>query len=575
MKKIHDIIEDQISTYEDTTPNNYPSFCPKQEQLIDLIDSYWVSKFRDGDSDILGFKKVFYNIVNFPVETNAKMLDLDTKDINLVAEDWASYWPAWLMSKELKMWMKDKYFGRQLNEYALNLPKYGHIFVKKVNDDVVSVPPQNIIVNPAATNIKNIPVIEKHEYTEDEFQYEANAHGWKNTENIKPNNDGLVVVYEAYFPNDYTENYVNKYLEGNKNNYFIIAENSEKTLFETKKSESPYKELAWERLAGRFFGRGQVEKLFEEQIYLNRIVNYEAQGLHWTSKHIYQTRNTSIGSNLMTEVNDGDIVITNDELTPIAVEERNLAFYQDAKTRWENNANRRAFAQEPITGERAPSGTPLGSTIIQTRMTMSFFEQKKEELGMFIKEILWDWILPQFKSQTRKEHKVLMKSLLEGDEDNSEKFFQLKLNERMNKLRMSTNKHLSPDQWAIRKGLQAEILKNGELEVPKGFYDDLKYKIDIIITGEQVDTAAKMTTLQTMFQMLGSNPTILKDKRIRKIFYKMVDLAGFNPKDLQLEEEPTGLEQMVGEAQAQRGGSIAAIKTPALQPTAMQTNLAV
>jgi len=145
----------------------------------------------------------------------------------------------------------------------------------------------------------------------------------------------------------------------------------------------------------------------------------------------------------------------------------------------------------------------------------------------------------------------------------------------MNKLRMSTNKHLSSDQWAIRKGLQAEILKNGELEVPKGFYDDLKYKIDIIITGEQVDTAAKMTTLQTMFQMLGSNPTILKDKRIRKIFYKMVDLAGFNPKDLQLEEEPTGLEQMIGEAQAQRGGSIAAIKTPALQPTAMQTNLAV
>ena len=205
---------------------------------------------------------------------------------------------------------------------------------------------------------------------------------------------------------------------------------------------------------------------------------------------------------------------------------------------------------------------------------MSFFEQKKEDLGMFIKEILWDWILPEFKNQNRKEHKILMKNILEGDEDNSEKFFQLKLNSEMNKLRARTAKYLSPDQWKIREANIAEVLKNTEITIPKGFYDNLKYKIDIVITGEQVDTSQKINTLQTVLQMIGSNPTILQDKRTRKIFYKMLDLAGYNPNDLQITEEPQSMASIAGEQRAQVGGSIAK-PLPAQMPAQAQTQTKV
>ena len=84
----------------------------------------------------------------------------------------------------------------------------------------------------------------------------------------------------------------------------------------------------------------------------------------------------------------------------------------------------------------------------------------------------------------------------------------------------------------------------------------MKYKIDIIITNEQIDVAARMTTLQTILQIIGANPTILREPRTRKIFYKLIDLAGFSPVDFGI-EEPVGVEEMMVGQVAERGGSIA------------------
>ena len=564
MSNISNLIETEKKQYEEKVLKTNPSFAERTKDILDLIDLYWVSKYRDSDTDSLGFKKTFYNIVNFPVETNSKMLDLDTKDIKLMAEDWASYWASWLMGKELKMWMKEMQFGKQLNKYALNFPKYGHLVVKKVDDDVELVPLQNLIFKPDAKDISNIPIIEKHSYSPNELKMEAKKRGWDKNIAEKasksPDEDGNVIVYEVYCPQGF--------LEDEENNYFIITEDAEEEMFSAKKTECPYKELAWERLDGRCLGRGQVEKLFEEQIYLNRIGNYKAEGLHWTSKHFFQTKDTGIASNLLTSVENGEILIVNSELTPVAVEERNLHTYREEEQKWEENVTRRTFAREPITGGRAPAGTPLGSTIIQTKQASDYFEQKKEELGMFIKEILWDWILPEFKKQKRSEHKILMKNILEGDEGNSEKLHKLLLSHRMNKL--TAERHLDPEQTKIVRGIQSEIIKNEEITIPKGFYDNLKYKIDIVITGEQIDLQSRMTTLQTIFQVLGSNPTILQDKRVKKIFYRMMDLSGINPEDLQLDEEPS-LEETIS---AQRGGSIAAPKpAPAVASANVETKI--
>jgi len=547
---IYDIIEDEVKYYEDTDLKLNPAFAPRMGDVYNLIDMYSVSRFRDGSTDSLGYKKVFYNIVNFPTEVAAKMLDLDTKHIYLTAEEGTSYWPSWLMEKELKFWMKDRYFGRQLNEYSLKWPKYGDLWVKKVGDDVKWVPPQNMIYRVDAVDYRTIPLIEKHEYGPDELRIVGKKAGWENIEEaINKSDDDTITVYECWFPEDYLE-------EGS--NYFVIPKDLKVVLADDKR-DIPYKKLAWEELPGRLAGRGRIEQLFEDQIYLNRIANYKSEGYHWTSKHIYQTRDTNIDKNLMTQVDNGEILIVNSEINPIVNEERNLSAYNSDELRWEENAMRRSFAREPITGGRAPAGTPLGSTILQTQMAIGFYKQKKEDLGNFIKEILWDWVLPLFKNQKREEHKILMKNLLSDEDEGSEKFFNLKLNGIMNQLR-ATSKYLTPDQWKIRRGIQAELLKGKDMTIPRGLYDNLKYKMNIMITGEQIDVAARQQSLNTLMVMLAQNPAILQDKRIRKIIYKSMDMAGINPKEL-FDEETPGLQQAAGELRP--GGSIAAPPAPA------------
>jgi len=573
-----EVIENEVNFYKDTSLKQNPHFAPKMGDVYELIDLFTVSKFRDAHKDSLGFKKVFYNIVNFIVDVCSKMLDIDTKQIELKAEEGMSYDAAWLMTKELKMWMEDKYFARQLNDWAREWSKYGDLWVKKVKDDVVWVPPQNMIYRVNATDYKTIPLIERHEYGSDELRVVARKAKWDNIEEAikasavtsqspagygttlgvkeKDVNSGII-VYEAWFPEGY--------LGDETNNWFVLCEG--KVLAEAKK-DRPYKKLAFKKIAGRLPGLGRVEESFEEQIYLNRIANYKSSGLHWTSKHIYQTKNTGIEKNLMTQVDDGEILITNSEITPVVNEERNLQAYSSDEARWSQNALQKTFTTEPLSGQRSPAGTPLGSTVLQTQQATAFYKQKKEELASFIKEILWDWILPEFKKQNRKEHKILIKNLIEGGDGGSEKFFTLMLNERMNKLR-SRSGYLSPDQWAIRRSIQSELLKKEDLKIPTGFYDDLKYKINITITGEEIDAQARQATLNVIFQILGSNPTILQDKVAKRVFYKMLDLVGINPKSL-FDEEEQSLQEVAGAGRAQVGGSIAAPQ-PVTAPAMAQT----
>lgn len=562
MKTVYSTIEDEVKYYEDTSLKLNPSFAPRMKDIYSLIDMYSVSKFRDNQNDSLGLKKVFYNIVNFPVEVSAKMLDIDTKNIYPIAEDGVSYWPSWLMGKEMKFWMKDKYFSRQLNEYSLKWPKYGDLWVKKVGDDVKWVPPQNMIYRVNAVNYKDIPLIERHEYGKEELRIIGKERGWENVEKvIGKAEDEMIVVYECMFPDGYLEE---------RSNYFIIPEGMNLSLADDKR-DLCYKKLAWEEIPGRLAGRGRIEQLFEDQIYLNRIANYKSEGYHWTSKHNYQTRDPNVDKNLMTQNSNGEVFIVNGEISPILNEERNLAAYGADEVRWESNAMRKTFSSEPISGGRAPSGTPLGSTILQTQMAMGFYKQKKEDLASFIKEILWDWVIPEFKKEKRKSHKILMRNLL-SEEGGSEKFFKLKLNERMNQLRVRS-KYLSPDQWNIRRSIQSEILKDTDLEIPRGFYDNLKYKMNIMITGEQIDVAARQQSLDTITMMLGQNPRIMDDPRIRKIIYKRLDMAGINPKEL-FDEDTPGLSQMAGEMRTERGGSIAKPMAPTM-PSMVPTNITI
>jgi len=565
MNDIIKAIKSEIDYCETTKIKSNPSYTQTEMARLDLIDKYMMSQYRDSDTDSFGNQMVFYNIVSLPVEVASKMLDFDTRDIKLI-DEMGSYWETWLMEKELHFWMKDKYFGRQLNDFAFRLPRDGHIIVKKVDDDVQVVPLKNLRFRPDVNKLDDTPVIEKYEYQYDQFVSEAKKRGWDNWQKVKRMDDNVqdgnyeksgnkVCVYEAQFPNGFLKA---------QDNWYLVSYDGHVLAYGDK--DQSYKGTHWEKVYDRLLGRGQVEKLFNEQIYLNRIGNYKAEGLHWSSKHLFQTRDSSMNTNLLGESENGEIFITNDPLTPVPVEERNLTFYNYEEGRWEKHANERTFTTDPVMGTRAPTGVPYSAQMLQAQMTKGFYDQKREDLGMFVKEILWDWILPEFKKDKKKEHKVLMRNLL-GSGSGSDKYFNMHLTAELNKEKMI--KVMSPEVEQMKKALIAERLKGKKIEIPQGTYDNLKIKMDIVMDDENIDTAGKLQTLQMLLQMINSNPAIFQNKMTKDIIFKTLNLSGFNPNDFDFNDPVPTLQEASAGAQMQRGGSIAA---PTMQTQPQQVN---
>jgi len=196
--------------------------------------------------------------------------------------------------------------------------------------------------------------------------------------------------------------------------------------------------------------------------------------------------------------------------------------------------------------------------VLQTNLATQYFDLKREELGMFLKDILYDWVLPEFKKQKKNVHSLMLRG--EFEEEELDRLRGLLLTNRTNKsiLRYIANNMRIPSvqESELFKSIEKESIgKLKEIEIPKDYYKDLKYKIDIILTNEQIDVSARLTTLQTILQIIGSNPTILREPRTRKVFYKMIDLAGFSPIDFESQDVQSPEEAIGG--MAEMGGSIA------------------
>lgn len=540
-------ITTELSYFRDFKPESFPKFVLNQQELLRLIDLYYISQYKDGDSDALGQKKAFYNIVSLPVDVAAKELDIDTKHIRVYPEDWASNYGCVLFKMELEQWMKLNYFGRDLNYYSHLLSKYGHLVLKKVGDEVLIVPIQNVVFRPDAKTLNDTPIIEIHYYnSEEDFKAEAEARSWDNYETALSNyaRDGKhqkFVVYEAWFPPETIKG----------NNYMLVSCYGD-VLVKERREKNIYKGLPFEDLPGRLLGRGQVEKLFEEQIYLNRIANYKAEGLHWSSKNVFQTRDSNLSSNLLSDIDNGDILRTNDELRRVDMREQNLQVYSYEEDRYEGNAYRRSFSSTPMTGEGTKQNVPFRSSYLSSQQAGSFYKRKREELGLFIKEVLIDWVIPEFKNNKRKEHKILIESLM-SDQDKAEKIIEtlvdVKFAEKYRKGGVKT-----PLQAEVAKAIIREKLMKEELIIPSGYYDRLKYNVKIDITGEGIDTQQKFQAYQMMAQVAGQNPTAFENPLTNKIFVKMFEALGISPIEMPLVKRD--LNDIITQQRAQVGGSL-------------------
>ena len=545
-----------------------PTFAPKQVDIINLIDLYRSNKFQGAETDDNGRRRIFINIGDTPSLTTSKRIDLDTKDIRVISED-GNYLAAWLLQKELKIWMKQQGFGADLNWMVLNLPRYGHIVLKKVRGGLGRVNLQSFWVDPTVSRLEDSPQIEEYLYSPEQLQRVSRELKWSEagTQRIldeEPDEDNKYKVLSQYDP------------LGEGNNLHIVSKIGETNgvvLFEGKLSETPYREHKWEDVPGRWLGRGVFETLFENQIIKNKNANQFDSAKEWTSKQIFQTRDSGINRNLLGQVDNGEILRVDSEITDVPNNERNLSGFQYADQVVDDNTRDRSFSQDIIRGERPPAGTPLGTSRLQAASAGEYFDFQRESFGMFIKKLIVEDIIPEFRKKKSAKH---IFNLI-GDIEGLEKIDRLIVNARTNEKilnRLSSNGVLpTRDELRLMRGLESDRVKSREgrqIEIPDGFYDDLEFKVDVLITSEQLDISAQQSTRFTLIQLIASNPGVLKDPRTRKMLLRLAEISGISAEELITPEEE-GLEQTALNLGAEKGGSLARPPAPVPGATAQVT----
>ncbi len=519
---------------------------------LKTIDLYYNSKYKTGAFDSRGFRKFFYNIVKPACDIATKFVDLDTKDIILVPTDAEHELKVWLMQKRLKQWLKEVGFGKLMNEIAFDFPKYGHIVIKKVGRKWKKVSLQNLYLDPTTRALKDSPFIyEQNILSKDEID----SMGWNGDvdELYERGKEESFLIFECYTKNgDKWTREIKADLYTTKNNGKINRSLEAKlnqkegyvpalTLDTRDVEELPYRELKWEEIPGRWLGFGFVEYLEDNQIATNEAENLERKGLMFTSLKLYQTRDESIGgSNILTDAENGDILKVESEITPVQMEERNLAAFNATRTRWSENTQRKTFSQDIASGDNLPSRTPLGVANLQAGMVVSYFEFKRENMGLFLKELFENDIIPDFQEDNKKEHIL---TFLGSDEeiDKLDKVITKSIiDNAIAEEAMKTGFFPSVDAVEDARNRLTKSLKgknNRYLKIQEGLYKNAKYFVDVLITDEQVDIASQNGVLQFALQTIATNPAILQNKTTRTIFFGLLSNKGLSPTSLNLLSE--------------------------------------
>lgn len=557
------------------------------KRILRKINLYLRNQFISGDLDSEGFKKRFISIIQRVVKTIRKSIDVDTKDVRVIAEKGKSYYPSLLFGMELRQFMKDEGFGELFNDIGDSVSKYGWVIVKDVKGSPQIVDLKNVVFDVGVDgDIADSPYIhEYHYYSLDEFESQAADNGWGNVDAvIKAYSDAektQVKIVERY-------GYVRRFeLEGEEGDElvrsrFIVAgidlhEESKKgdkpvvnpiTVHQVLWGDKwPYRDFKLEKISGRMPGLGPIENLFNQQEYANEVMHNERKSLHWSSKKLWQTKDEAVNRNLFTQHKNGDVlpVGVNNEITPIPMEDRNLPQYNSILERLANNVDQNEFTYEINTGEQLQSGTPFRLGALLSNAVNSHFEYQRERVSLFYKGLIWDFVVPRFKRRAKKPHTVVIGSDSKDIELFEEIMIDLWLEEQISKHKRRTGSSPTTEEaLRERERIQAKIKKRDSLfmNLPAGFYDNLSTRIEIVITGESVNIGSDIETLSTILTTAAQQPAILENETLRGVFDQAINLAGVNPRTINT--GTSGVDQQPQQVQSQPLGQLG--QQPITQP---------
>lgn len=591
LNSIYAQIRKENKDFYDSSITVVPGYTFNQYDTLKRAHLYLNSKYENGGT-YLNRELIFFNITTPACEVATKMLNVDTKNIRL----WSTnpkpqkIFATYLLEKELKYWLKKSKMGKLLNKIAEDAPKYGSFVIEKTKDGASAVDLRRLILDPTVETINDSRFITTIHYMTPTQLRES---GWENVEDAI-DRFGSGQLPEAF--EDATGNmnqlqstpYIKVYkrygevpkwwIDGGQDEelvraLFIVAGadilevNDQKqvtgeagiTLFKSRwHKEYPYKDFHYTKQAGRWLGIGIPEMLFDIQTRVNEIKNTKRLAMEISSIHLFQTKDKSVVRNVLTDLQNGDLIRSPSGIEPIVNEERNLPAFKDEEEGYHAQAERLTFAYEAVSGQSLPSSTPATNALLATQQATSVYTFKRENLTLFLQDFFNELVMPQLLKDLTPEHIMRFtgsaQELLKMDRASAE----IVANDFI-KEKLLNGEYIDPQEIEALKQLAIErYQKQGDarfVKMKKSFYADAEYDFDFIIGNEQADPSVLVQNTQAVLLAVAQNPAILQDPRTKMLFFKYSEYLGVSPAEMEFaDQQATEQQQQMQQGMQQMGG---------------------
>jgi hypothetical protein len=496
------------------------------------------------------------------------MLDVDTKDIRLLATNPKTFWATHLLEKELRTWLKTSKFANVLNQIADEAPKYGSVVIEKVNKGAKVVDLRKLILDPTVDNIKDSRFVTTIHYM---TPTELRNSGWDKTAIeaaiLRFGNSDARSSYEdqsgtlnqlkstPYIKVTKRYGEVPKWwIDGGKSEemvkaLFIVAgadvmeKNTEGkivgeagvVLFKSRwYKDWPFKDFHYNKINGRWLGLGIVEALFDTQVRLNELKNQKRISMEVSTIHLFQTKDKQIIRNIVTDLESGDLLQSPNGIEPIANEERNLAAFDSEEQSYIQQAQRLSFAYDAVSGETSAASTTATAVMNAQQQATSTFGFKKENFTNMLRDFFNDDVMPVLIQDLSQEHIMRYTGNTQELRKLDEAMAELHGNDIFKKVMLSGQVPTPENIEAEKARALTEYKKLGEarfLKIKEFFYKDAEYKFDFNVGNEQINPQALATNTQAL--LASYNSQAMNDPRYKLLYFKYADSLGVSQGEIE------------------------------------------
>lgn len=537
------IVRNEKQRWEDAVAFVTEQIAFKMRDLIRVCRKNFYGIFDYPYDESTGREKLWYPLTEIFVNASVKNYDLDSKDVGFRAKNSNGYGTTDLIRAIVKDSLDKINFGEVLDEtermLAIDGTRVWKTYEREGKMIRTDVDLLNIYIDPTSPSIQGA-----YRFTERSLQYPddlARMSGWKNTDGIiavqglartdptysemnPSSNVKMVDVYETWgkvprwivpgedsyanpqHPEAMEETDAQIVVSGidspGKERVHLVKRNTKKSsLGDLMK---PYEEAWYEKVPGRWYGKGVAEKLMPFQLYANEVLNIRRNRNYMTQLGLFKVRKGSgiTPQQLRRLPSNGAVVVSNmEDLEQFVINDIPQSSYNDEKV-IQDVAQRITSAFDVVTGEALPSSTPATNASIQNANAKSMFTMIREELGMFLKRWMDNHALPIIAKNVKVKDIVRMDG---GDDKLRAIFERIVAWHAIQELEKGVSEGFIPSEQEMMKAMSVsedKLRKRNDVfvEVLKEIIVD-HIDTEIYFTNEEMDMGITSQRLISMLQL--------------------------------------------------------------------------